>query len=340
MKKYIEYIKENINERFIDLLDIFNNNHDIESTQKELEELLLNNMCFWYTKNREYKEEKIKSCKIEINNHGGVNFYLNGFSADPDFSVEIKRDIISENKKHEVIGLPSGEILYLNKDDILTLFDFKLINYETKLSWDGFILEKVFFFHDRDYHAIKKIIDPLYEKPLKYNNDDNYKKGDIIICKGMSGTINIQNKIGKVVLTMNNRYLIEFLTEFESKYKSVLLNGNKLWLTKNNIKGFYNETEKIENEINNLEDHEIDDNYHIKQLFNNKKDDNFKIGDIIFLKNKNKALYLISDKEFSDVWFNIGERLGKIIEIKEFKGEICFKPDIKPGWYRMKCVSK
>lgn len=347
MKKYINYIKENVDPRFIDLLDITSKYPDIDVARQKLSDIVLNNKCLWYTKGiRKYKDEIVTTCNIETNGKNGINFYFNGTSVDTDFSIEIQRQM-DNNQKHSVIGLPSGEVLYLTRDEILTLFDFKLVNYESELKWKDLTLKEVFFFSDKSYHSIKKILNVNYERPEDdVFKQEEYRKGDVVICKGMVGRVNVHDKIGKINTVLNRRYLVEFLDkpDYSQRMPNSMLLGNKLWLTEDNIKGIYiGDLDKKSKMVYDLEDHELDDDYHINQLFKgnkNKVEDNIKIGDDVFLTDANKALYQIESEEFVDVWFKIGQKLGRVVEIKDMDGEKCVKTDFKNAWYKTKCVGK
>jgi len=260
---------ENFKPKYVNLNTIIADcKGDATLAEKNIKDLLLGETCIWYTKANVIKNMMVNS--VEVNNVYQV--YLNGHSVDKEMKVEI----INLSKKDNdiyVVGFPSGEVIFLKKDQIEKLKNEKLIKYSNIVGVYGFM----FYFNDTDYHKIKSYLDSNYKKPQKsqiigLEPKLNYFIGDVIVCKGYSNMLDIDNKIAtirhKVKKSMGDSY--SYLVEFNFKLHGDKggSDGNFLWINIDNIKGIYKDIEK---KIEDLEDHEIDDEYHIKNLF--KKND-------------------------------------------------------------------
>lgn len=373
VKKYAQYITEASKPKFFDVMDIIDKfPGSISIAEKELENLVIGEICIWYTKgNSTLKKQVISEVRVTKTSFGGVNIYFNGFSVDPEFSVEIEQTSSSTSKQKElydVVGFPSGEVLSLPRDQVQMLLDFGWIRYEQSMFWRDVEYKNIFFFSDKNYHKIREMVDPNYKKPVKSNvsKKEEYNIGDVVVTRGFSeGGVNLDSRIGKIKDKDKKelRYLIQFLM----KFSNLLMQGNTLWVSEPNIKGIY--TGDLQTQIalankqrdEDLEEHEVDDDYHIKQIFKNvpgvksieldkgdgknnlvygygpkptgpPKDfedfmknyvNDIKIGDEVVISDKRKALYQFDSKEFVDVWFEKGRILGKVVDIKYIDGEKC-----------------
>jgi hypothetical protein len=165
-------------------------------------------------------------------------------------------------------------------------------------------------------------------------------------------------------------YLISFMFKFSPNLIKMSDKDQYCWwIKRENIKGEYvgdidnllhlvkMQEEKKGKIEEPLEDYEIDDDYHIKQLFKvpgvskikiEKEDgkiierDKVHIGDEIVVFNKKGALYNPKYQCFTDVFFNIGHSLGKVVDIFMINGIQAVKTD-KMGenaYYKMECVRK
>jgi hypothetical protein len=138
-------------------------------------------------------------------------------------------------------------------------------------------------FMDTNYYKVQSCIDPNYSKPANSGNihpQSSYDKDDVIVCQGKDGDLDLDYKIGRILKVMSRSKDTAYLVEFIMRFSNMLHDGtgrsdvigNCWWVNPENIKGLYTGNigahlilkNKQERE---LEDHEIDDDYHIKKLF-------------------------------------------------------------------------
>lgn len=280
-------INENMKPKFIYLNSIIIKYRDsIPKIEKELEDLLLGETCIWYTKSNTLKNMVINS--IEVTD--SLQVILNGISTNKDMKVEI----VHRDEDEYIVGIPSGEVIFLNfnkikelKKEGLVSFDH-VINNDIDYGWTN-------NFEDRNYYRIQKFLNPSYEKPRKNTETRlEYYPEDIVICQGSSELLDVDDRIGKIIDLVKKpkeneyTYLIEFMFKFNPMLhngRSATSSGTCWWVKKRNIKGLYKgdmnllkalqEKEKLEKiRTGEVEEHEIDDIYHINQLFKNKKNEN------------------------------------------------------------------
>jgi hypothetical protein len=302
IKKYYTYIKENKNFSYVNIRDIINKTTFLEDVEKELNNLLLNKVCLWYTKgDNTLKKQIVTDIKVRRHIGGQLYIYFNDFGVDTtetivrielssSLSSDISLSITDEEKeKVEIIGHPSGEVLYIDKSLFIKLSSFGHIKYNKSKNF--------YYFEDNEYYTIMKVINPNYEKPKKKNIKEKlkYNVDDVVICKGKSGMLDLTDKIGRITQVRESQlkesgtnYLVSFILNF-SEY---LMVGNNWWIKKENIKGIYTgdlELQKILGDLRykdkNLEDHEIDDDYHLRQLF--RKNGVVEVGGEPLIKYKN-----------------------------------------------------
>lgn len=333
MENYIENIKESSNPRFIDIVEVFNKYGEIDGVNR-LRDLVLNKKCSWVTKGvKDIKIEVVRLVQSMIIKNAPC-VYFNSISVDLGFSVEIldnfekKSDIIVD-----VIGFPSGEVMYLNPNEINNLMRSGLLNYKDKYEYKGIEFKEIFYFDDNKYHEIKKKLNPDYIKPSK----NNYDIGDFVLCKGEialnSKKINVDGEVCRIVKKLVDKL---YMVQFNNRFSEFLLDYNRAYISEKNIVKKLNINIYKEPE---LDEHEIDDDYHIKQLFKN-KDKIIKKGDEVKLKNKIGALYSINYKEFIDVWFNIDRELGKVVDLKYIDGIMCAQVSNNNSWYKVDNLTK
>ena len=220
----------------------------LDNVKEELNQIFLNKVCSYHdTGKGTLKIENIK--EIELRGVDKFQLYFNKTSVD--IYKEIK--ILGEDDIIEIIGIPSGEVLQLKPEPFRKIMDKKLIYKTSKF--------QNYFYIDEDYHLIRKFIDPKYEK----SNKTKYQVGDIILCQGESGSISVDDKVGKIIEISIRGTSTYYFVAFTQRFNLHLLPGNIWWITEDNIKKLYENTD----EVDYLEDHEIDDNYHIRGLFNN-----------------------------------------------------------------------
>lgn len=300
VKNYNIYIKESLNEpRIINIRDIIDKNKSIASTEDEIDKLLKGEICIWYTKGHgELKKQVISEVRLTRPIQGEINVYLNGFSVNIDYGIEIEERLEDEpikQKEFELVGLPSGEVLYLTKSEMKLLHDFNLIRYEKWMRWRDMEFKDFYFFKDQNYHKIRGMLDHEYIQPrkshpiLNVKEKNNYEIGDIIVCKGFSEkAINLTDRVGKIVnMDLDKDHKgFKYLVSFLMKFSMHLMKNNTLWINEKNIKGIYTgdiqlqiQLAKMQKEqeggfksISNLEEHELDDDYHIRQAFKKKID--------------------------------------------------------------------
>ena len=243
--------------------------------------------------NPQLKKQQVSD--VEIRDE--IHVFFNDVPVELTCNVEIEERSKSKNyiepnyikpMKFEIVGIPSGEVLYLTKEQVQDLISQGIVRYEEWIKHRDKEYKNLYFFRDDNYHKIRAAIDPTYKKPVKpnINEKEDYEIGDVVVCKGESDGVILDNRVGKIKDKFKRPkeagydYQISFYVNFSKK----LMNGvdnkdlkNFLWVKLNNIKGLYKgdvntqiELGKMQDyheEKERLEDHEIDDDYHIKQLF-------------------------------------------------------------------------
>lgn len=333
MKNYIDYIKENIKTRFISIEDLIEDYGKDDAIDK-IKKTLIGKKCSWVTKGiKEVKTDVINTIDT-MDNDGILYIYFNGTSVNSQFSVELIDDgNINSNDMIDVTGIPSGEVIYMSQDNIKKLMGKGLLDYKDDYTYNGLNFKKIFIFDDKDYYLIKKELDPKFVKPSKIK----YEIGDYVLCRNYinqnNNQINLNGRTGRIVKVMNDKL---YLIQFSQNFSPYLLQHKRLYIPIENISkrlyiNLYKEPE--------LEEHELDDDYHIKQLFNDKKG-NIKIGDKVKLKDNKDVLYSNYYNDFVDVWFDINLSLGEVLMIKNIKGFDCAKVSKNNNWYRIDKLSK
>jgi len=311
IKKYNTYINEGVKDKpkFFNIKDVFDKfPGSISIAEKELQNLVIGELCVWYVVGSSSLKKQVVS-EVEIRKFHQV--YFNGFHVNADYSIEIEQKSKEDNslrttiddeiqsyidklkngrpKKHEIVGFPTGEVLYVTRDEMQKLLDNGLVRYEKWMKWRDTDYKDIYFFRDQVYHQIRKVLDDTYKKPIKSNVEekDEYDIGDVVVCTGSSGRLVLEDRIGKIVdkVKKPKEQDYSYLVSFLMKFSFYLLDGNKWWMKENNIKGLYTgdiqtqiqlaklqdkrqpppEVEKFMSDF--LEEHEIDDDYHLKQLF-------------------------------------------------------------------------
>lgn len=267
--------------KFIYLNDIIIKYRDsIPKIEKELEDLLLGETCIWYTKSNTLKNMVVSSVEITES----LQVILNGISVNKDMKVEI----VHRNEDEYIIGIPSGEVIFLEFNKIKELKKHGLVSFDRR-SINNIDYGWINNFEDKDYHKIMKFLNPSYEKPRKnIETRLEYYPEDIIICQGAAELLDIDDRVGKIIDIVKKpkeneyNYLVEFLFKFNPMlHDGRTADGKCWWIKKRNIKGLYKgdinllrslqEKEKLEKIKNDdLEEHEIDDIYHISQAFKNR----------------------------------------------------------------------
>lgn len=278
-----ENMNESVKPKFIDL-NVLLTKHpgNLALAEKAIEDLVVGEACIWYTLSNTIKNMTVMGVELSKS----YQVFFNGITVDKSMKVEIV-DVPKENEY--IIGFPSGEVIYLKKDQLEKLKKEGLVKFPQKGVFNR-QFDYVFGFSDRDYHSIRFLLDPTYKKPVKeiIEHKSQYFKNDIIICKGNSNMINVDNRMGRITDTVKKakenkwNYLVEFLFHFsDCLHDGKSGAGNCWWVGDENIKGIYHgdmsihmALKKEEDKIlskNKLEEHEIDDDYHINQLFKNKE---------------------------------------------------------------------
>jgi len=377
VKKYLTYINESEKPKFFNVSGFLSNYANPVIGEDELRKFVIGETCIFYIVGKSNMiRQKVGDVSIR-----GSRVYFNGYEIDQDYDVEIE-----ENKKikgtfraidkWEVIGFPSGEILTLNAEQIKKLMKANLVRYEEWIHWREMEFKDIYFFNDSNYHKIMSVIDPNYKKPQKnISKKNNYFINDIIVCKGIVGDVHVEDCVGKIIDMFKKieekewSYLVSFMFKFSPKLIKLSDKDQYCWwIKRENIKGEYAgdidnllhlvkmQEEKQGRKEEPLEDYEIDDDYHIKQLFKvpgvskiktEKEDgkiierDKVHVGDEIVIFNKKEALYNQKCQCFTDVYFNRGHPLGEVVDIIKINGIQAVKTDkMKNAYYKMECVRK
>lgn len=350
IKNYSTYIKESTTavSKF-KLKEFIGNHRNLATAEKALQDMVVGQLCQWRTKGiMAIRKEVIERATLATNLYGGMNYYFNGFSVDDNSYVEV----YLRHDEVELVGFPSGEVLFITQGQAQTLIDTKLIKFENWIIWREIEYKNIFYFKDKDYHEIKSMLDINYKKPVKKNIEkkNDYKVGDVVVCKGKiefkKHEIILQDRVGKITLKMTTgdqkSYRIKFFMNFIEEL------GNEIWVSFNNIAGLYTgdiEAQKalaLMQRNQDLEEHEVDDDYHLNQLYKNepKESNSIKIGDDVFLDEQKSALYQIDQEEFVNVWFKPGHILGKVQDIADIQGHACAKTSKTGAWYKISCIKK
>ena len=300
VKKYLTYINEakKSKPKFFNVGELLNKNDNITISEKEIEDLVIGEICVWYTKSQ-FKDSKPNITKqvvsdVEVRNNRGV--FFNGFTVDIDKNVEIEGghkvieiEDASYVNLHDIVGFPTGEVLYVTRSEMQNLLDKGLVRYEKWMNWRDKDYKDIYFFKDIDYHKIKIEIDPNYKKSSggitgtkdkKKNNideQDDYNIGDVIVCQGMAGRLDVGERIAKILdkVKKPKEDQYDYVVAFMMNFSHYLMDKNTWWIKDENIKGLY--TGDIKTQLylaglqqyndDDLEEHELDDNYHIRQAF-------------------------------------------------------------------------
>jgi hypothetical protein len=292
MKDYKSYIKETEKQKYLNISSILHHNKSLAVAQKIIEDVVIGETCVFNIFNPTLKKSVVSS--VEIDDDQSV--YFNGYKVDIEYSIEIVEGksenqnlpVVSGQQPNNnlVIGFPSGEVLRLKNDIIDKLKKEGLVTFRELMRWGGKNYRNINFFKDIDYYRIKKSIDPDYEKPVKTKTNISpklsYKKGDVVVCEGSSQGLNVEGRLGKIINMIDRNkndyfYLVEFLFRFSKMLhpgSSDKFTGNCWWVKIENIKGLYTgdigahlRLKDKEAHSEPLEDHEIDDEYHIKRLY-------------------------------------------------------------------------
>lgn len=330
IEKYYTYIKEHKESLYVDINDIVSKTTFLKEVEDKLDKLVHGKVCIWYTKgNSTLKKQIVTDVKVRRQIGGKLYIYFNDFGVDTTYKVEIEGGKLDTNEeKIEIIGNPSGEVLYVDKLMFMKLSSMGHVKYNKSKNF--------YYFEDSEYYDIMKIINPSYEKPKKKNIEEKkkYDEGDVIICQGKSGMLNLTDKIGKIIQVRDNSQIIgtNYLVSFILNFSKYLMSGNRWWVKKENIKGIYTGDLELQRTLSdlqqrdrNMEEHEVDDDYHIRQLF--KKEKEFEVGgksvkihknpknrpdvnDWVIIENV-PGIHLINDRSFEDDKFAVLMSGGK-----------------------------
>lgn len=267
VKKYIGYIKENSNS--LDKVDL---NEIISKTPyvgviDEIRPLVQDKVCQWVSLGtmKIYKE-KVNEVSVRMNSHNKIDVYFNNKSVNTSFAIDVEASVT-----YDIIGFPSGEIISLNKEKIEILMKLKLIKYLESLKLvSGHYLTNFFFFNDYRYNEILNALN-LNLEPQTPNI--LYKNGDTVVCSGMIGKKDITEELAVVLAHNISKHGIYYYVVFKNNVLSKNPIENKFWITKDNIAGkiYQNDdNEQLSLDFQDLEEHEIDDDYHIKQIYKTK----------------------------------------------------------------------
>lgn len=294
IKNYTTYLNEG---KIINLFDFLNTFDNSVIAENELSKKLLGKTCVWYQIGNgvTLKKQTIGDIRID-----GRKVYLNGYAVDQDYDIEIESPSAAkvvtpkgkwEQHIWEIIGIPSGEVIFVNSTESNKLLNNKLIEFRRWIKYKDKDYKNVYLFKDENYHKIKEFLDPKYKKPekqLNYKKKDHYYVNDIVLCQGSVGhtkgmTVDLDMRVGKIIdmfkkpLEKDYSYLISFMNKFNPYLVNIGGEINKFcwWVKIENIKGEYTgdlESLKFLANVSNsyrdeLEEHEIDDDYHIHQLF-------------------------------------------------------------------------
>lgn len=260
VKSYTGYIKENTGSfQKIDVGAMIAKNPYV-GVVSDIKPLVNNKQCQWVSKGTmKIYNEVVNSVSVIMNSKNKIDLYFNSKSVDTNFAVDVE---LSDT--YDVIGFPSGEVLALSKQTIEVLMQNGLIKYSEYLKLQsGIFLTKLFFFND---HDLVNIMKELNSQPGAF-----FKKGDLLVCKGKLNNKDISGELATVISYTYSKegylYYVEFKdsSSFRNPYE------NKYWIFMKNIDGkvIPDNSNQLSLDLD-LEDHEIDDDYHIRQLYKEK----------------------------------------------------------------------
>lgn len=249
VENYLSYIKESAKPKFFDIRTILNNYSSAAMSQKEIEELVIGEVCVWYTSSGSSIIKKQVVSSVEVTNTREVLF--NGWLVNPIYKVEIEE---RQSKKYDVVGFPSGEVLSIDQENLKKMISLSIVTFARYMRWENRDYKNIHYFRDINYYKIMKILIPDYKKPVKSNikEKNDYEIGDMIVGKGFARNMVVENRVGKVVDKVDKgkvTYLISFLIKFNQFLMDVpssigdlssgFIQKNCWWLTNENIKGLY-----------------------------------------------------------------------------------------------------
>jgi hypothetical protein len=265
-------VKESAKPKFIDLNDFIDKcAYNIAVVENELQELLIGEEVIFYTMTDILKKTVVSSVQVD-EKRGNFHIFFNNFSVNKEFSIEI----VKEEKPH-IVGLPTGEVIFVSNAQLKKLKSEGLVNYQVDMYWGDNHFKDINYFADTNYHKVRLSLDKNYKKKTNVEKQSDYKQGDYVVCQGMSQNLNVEGQVAQIegnVMTKNGRmYLVSFMFRFNDMlHNGDGGTGNKWWVFGGNIKGIYTGDIDLHLGLSNkmrreLEDHEIDDDYHIKNLF-------------------------------------------------------------------------
>jgi hypothetical protein len=273
-KKKEKLVKESVKPKFLDLNEFIDKcGYNITVIENDLQELLIGEEVIFYTMADIMKKTVVSSVQVD-EKKGNYYIFFNNFSVNKNYTIELEQ---RETENPYIVGLPTGEVIYVTIEQMKKLKSEFLVKYTKEVYFRNNRYININYFADTDYHKIMLSLDKNYKKKTNIEKHNNYTVGDYIVCQGISQNLNVDGQIAQVegsVITKNGRmYLVSFLFRFsEMLHNGDGGTGNKWWVFSGNIKGKYTGDINLHLDLSNmmrneLEDYEIDDDYHIKNLF-------------------------------------------------------------------------
>jgi hypothetical protein len=261
VKNHKEYLKENAGSfQKVDINALIKKNPYL-GVISQIKPLVIGKVCQWVSLGTmKIYNEVVNSVSVTMNKYNKVEVYFNSKSVNTNFAIDIEL-----SNTYDVIGFPSGEVLSLSKQIVELLLQKGLIKYlETLRLSSDVVLNKLFFYNDYKREDINK---QLNTQPKAH-----FEQGDVLVCKGVIGVKDISGELATVItqsLSKNNVYY--YYVEFKNSVLGKNPLENRYWLSIENIDGKISEFEHQLSLISDLEDYELDDDYHIRQLHKEKE---------------------------------------------------------------------
>ena len=131
-------------------------------------------ICEWKTSSGLLKAELITTIDVITSrekNGDKFKIYLNEDSVNTTYPVYINKS--NPNSRIEVVGIPSGEVLYFDNKNLNKLLINKLVKHSMWFRFRNKDYKNIFYFSDIDYKKIINFLEPNNNNNNHYNLEEH-----------------------------------------------------------------------------------------------------------------------------------------------------------------------